>query len=68
MHVTTVLAPRYLAMLGEEGGKDWGIQEAGMKQLDDNDSGVGRPLHGDRFQVAVGRAGVFADFKSVGRP
>jgi Sulfatase len=36
MHVTTVLPPRYLAMLGEEGGKDWGIQEAGMKQLDDN--------------------------------
>jgi arylsulfatase A-like enzyme len=23
-------------MLGEVGGKDWGIQEAGMKQLDDN--------------------------------
>jgi arylsulfatase A-like enzyme len=23
-------------MLGEKGGKDWGIQEAGMKQLDDN--------------------------------
>jgi arylsulfatase len=36
MHVTTVLPPKYLAMLGEEGGKDWGIQEAGMKQMDDN--------------------------------
>ena len=36
MHVTTVLSPKYLAMLGEEGGKDWGIQEAGMKQMDDN--------------------------------
>ena len=36
MHVTTMLAPKYLAMLGEEGGKDWGIQEAGMKQMDDN--------------------------------
>jgi arylsulfatase len=23
-------------MLGETGGKDWGIQEAGMKQMDDN--------------------------------
>src|SRR5262245_49356821 len=36
MHVTTVLPPKYLAMLGEEGGKDWGIQEAGMKQMDGN--------------------------------
>ena len=36
MHVTTVLPPKYLAMLGEEGGKDWGIQEAGMKQMDDD--------------------------------
>ena len=36
MHVTTMLPPKYLAMLGEEGGKDWGIQEAGMKQVDDN--------------------------------
>ena len=31
-----MLPPKYLAMLGEEGGKDWGIQEAGMKQMDDN--------------------------------
>jgi arylsulfatase len=36
MHVTTVLSPKYEAMLGERGGKDWGIQEAGMKQMDDN--------------------------------
>src|SRR5271165_2110929 len=36
MHVTTMLSPKYLAMLGEEGGKDWGIQEVGMKQMDDN--------------------------------
>jgi arylsulfatase len=36
MHVTTMLSPKYEAMLGEAGGKDWGIQEAGMKQLDDN--------------------------------
>ncbi|MBX3158163.1 MAG: arylsulfatase [Deltaproteobacteria bacterium] len=36
MHVTTVLSPKYEAMLGERGGKDWGINEAGMKQLDDN--------------------------------
>jgi arylsulfatase len=36
MHITTMLPPKYEAMLGEQGGKDWGIQEAGMKQLDDN--------------------------------
>jgi arylsulfatase A-like enzyme len=36
MHVTTVLPPRYEAMIGEAGGKDWGLNEAGMKQLDDN--------------------------------
>src|SRR5690242_18614217 len=36
MHVVTVLPPKYEAMLGERGGKDWGINEAGMKQLDDN--------------------------------
>ena len=36
MHVTTVLSDKYLAMLGEVGGKDWGINEVGMKQLDDN--------------------------------
>jgi arylsulfatase A-like enzyme len=36
MHITTMLSPKYEAMLGTKGGKDWGIQEAGMKQLDDN--------------------------------
>jgi arylsulfatase len=36
MHVTTVLSPKYEAMVGEHGGKDWGVNEAGMKQLDDN--------------------------------
>lgn len=36
MHVTTVFSPKYEAMLGVKGGKDWGIQEVGMKQMDDN--------------------------------
>jgi arylsulfatase A-like enzyme len=36
MHVVTVLSPKYEAMVGERGGKDWGVNEAGMKQLDDN--------------------------------
>ena len=36
MHITTVLSDKYLAMVGERGGKDWGVNEAGMKQMDDN--------------------------------
>jgi arylsulfatase len=36
MHITTVLSDKYQAMIGEPGGKDWGMNEAGMKQMDDN--------------------------------
>ena len=36
MHITTTLSDKYMAMVGEPGGKDWGVNEAGMKQMDDN--------------------------------
>src|SRR5499433_1163320 len=36
MHIVTMLPPKYEAMLGTKGGKDWGVNEAGMKQMDDN--------------------------------
>ena len=36
MHLVTVLSPKYEAMLGVRSGKDWGVNEAGMKQMDDN--------------------------------
>jgi arylsulfatase A-like enzyme len=32
----TVLSPKYEAMPGAKGGKNYGTNEAGMKQLDDN--------------------------------
>ena len=36
MHITTMLSDKYMAMVGTPGGKDWGANEAGMKQMDDN--------------------------------
>jgi len=36
MHITTVLSDKYMDMVGTKGGKDWGVNEAGMKQMDDN--------------------------------
>jgi len=36
MHITTVLSDEYLDTVGVKGGKDWGVNEAGMKQMDDN--------------------------------
>jgi arylsulfatase len=36
MHITTVLSDKYMNMVGTKGGKDWGVNEAGMKQMDDN--------------------------------
>jgi arylsulfatase A-like enzyme len=36
MHITTMLPDKYMDMVGTKGGKDWGVNEAAMKQLDDN--------------------------------
>lgn len=44
MHITTMLSPKYEAMLGVKGGMDYGINEAGMQQLDDNVGAVLKKL------------------------
>jgi arylsulfatase len=36
MGARTMLSPKYEAMLGTQGGRDWGVSEAAMKQMDDN--------------------------------
>jgi arylsulfatase A-like enzyme len=36
MHITTMLSDKYMNMVGTKGGKDWGTNEAAMKQMDDN--------------------------------
>jgi len=36
MHITTMLPPKYEAMLGVRDNRDYGINEAGMQQMDDN--------------------------------
>ena len=36
MHITTMLPEKYMDMVGQKGGKDWGVNEAAMAQLDDN--------------------------------
>src|SRR5262249_33231063 len=50
MHVVTVLPPRYEAMVGESGGKHWGVNQAGMKEMDDNIGVVLKKL-GDMGQL-----------------
>ena len=40
LHVVTVLSPKYEAMLGVRGGKDWGTNEAGISATSSRSSRI----------------------------
>src|SRR5262249_36107551 len=55
MHVTTMLPDKYLAMLGERGGKDWGIPMAASPRSRGKKASRGKAATGRR-RLSAGRA------------